>query len=341
MAVIAFANQKGGVGKTMTVAAVASILSQEGYRVLLVDLDAQRNLDMVAGHLGMPLEISRNDHETLSILQVLRKECTVEDAVVPSAIGDLLRASSQLYGWQGNRCLAEPVYMKLLREWTSLEQLLGTLKEGTCDLPMPLALRQCYHKVNHMGTLLQPTPQQSIPQVLAEKTEDYRILEEALSPVLHKYDYILIDTNPTLTLLTLNALYACSHLVIPVFPESSAIEATLELHETVETIKKLEPERDLQLAGVLLTKYAPRRLKSRRHIEILSHVVETMLGEYFFQTKIRESERASEYVEARMDIIRHDPTGQTAMDYRDFVKELKQRIAYDLATDRRLYAKQV
>lgn len=52
LSIITFANQKGGVGKTMTVAAVASILVREGNKVLLIDLDAQRNLDMVAGEFG-------------------------------------------------------------------------------------------------------------------------------------------------------------------------------------------------------------------------------------------------------------------------------------------------
>lgn len=49
---------------------------------------------------------------------------------------------------------------------------------------------------------------------------------------------------------------------------------------------------------------------------------------YPFITKIRETERASEFVEARLDAVRHDPTGNTSLDYQSFVEELKVRLAY-------------
>lgn len=327
MNVIAFANQKGGVGKTMTVAAVASILTQEGYKVLLVDLDAQRNLDMVAGEVGQALEIGRNDLDSKSILDVLEGKCSLKDAIIPSAIGDLVRATNQLYGWVGNKCLLEREYTALVKQLAEAQQIILNLSDGDSDLTDEITLARVDNHLKEMGKIVTKNGSLDLHSILEDRVYDYLILEKALDEVKENYDYVLIDTNPTLTLLTLNALYAAHFVVIPVFPEASAIEATLELYDTVSQIQNLNPNRFLEVLGVLTTKYSPRRLKSKRHEKILAEVVEDMLGSYLFKTKIRESERASEYVEARLDIVRHDPTGHTALDYRDFVQELKLKIA--------------
>lgn len=327
MNVIAFANQKGGVGKTMTVASAASILTQEGYKVLLIDLDAQRNLDMVAGEVGEALEIGRNDFESKSILHVLEGKCSIKDAIVPSAIGDLVRATNQLYGWVGNKCLLEREYTSLVKQLAEAQQNILNFNDGLTGFSEEIALARVEHHLKEMGKIVTKNGLLDLHSILEDRVYDYLILEKALEEVKGDYDYVLIDTNPTLTLLTLNALYASQFVVIPVFPEASAIEATLELYETVSQIQNLNPNRFLEVLGVLTTKYSPRRLKSKRHEKILTEVVEDMLGSYLFKTKIRESERASEYVEARLDIVRHDPTGNTAMDYRDFVQELKLKIA--------------
>lgn len=327
MNVIAFANQKGGVGKTMTVASTASILTQEGYKVLLIDLDAQRNLDMVAGEVGQALEIGRNDLESKSILDVLEGNCSLKEAIIPSAIGDLVRATNQLYGWVGNKCLLETEYTTLVKQLAEAQQVLLNLQDSVPGLDHETALARIEKHLKEMGRIVTKDGHLDLHSILEDRVYDYLILEKALEEVRGDYDYVLIDTNPTLTLLTLNALYASQFVVIPVFPEASAIEATLELYETVAQIQNLNPQRFLEVLGVLTTKYSPRRLKSKRHEKILAEVVEDMLNSYLFKTKIRESERASEYVEARLDIVRHDPTGHTALDYRDFVQELKLKIA--------------
>ncbi len=327
MNVIAFANQKGGVGKTMTVAAVASILTQEGYKVLMIDLDAQRNLDMVAGEEGQALEIRRNDLESKSILDVLEGKCSISDAIVPSAIGDLVRATNQLYGWVGNKCLLEREYTLLAKQIAETQEIVDNTTQSNGRLNAETALARVEQHLREINKIVTKNGTLALDSILEDRIYDYLILEKALVDVKENYDFVLIDTNPTLTLLTLNALYASQFVVIPVFPEASAIEATLELYETVSQIQALNPNRFLEILGVLTTKYSPRRLKSKRHEKILAEVVEDMLGSYLFRTKIRESERASEYVEARLDIVRHDPTGNTALDYREFVQELKVKIA--------------
>ncbi len=324
MSVITFANQKGGVGKTMTVAATASILVQEGYKVLLIDLDAQRNLDMVAGHIGQPtIEIKRNDLDTLSVLHVLNGTCTIQEAIIPSALGDLVRASNLLYGWVGEKALMENEVVALAQKYAAIQ---GKLQEPNHTQESIISLQE--NLINATIQVLTKQGKLSLNSLATDSSLDHRLLELALKPIKENYDYILIDTNPSLTLLTLNALYACEHVVIPCFPETSAEEAILELYETIMSIKRLNPSQRLEVTGVLLTKYAPHRLKSRRHEKILKNLIEERMGNYLFRAKIRESERASEYVEAAMDVIRYDPTGNTSMDYRAFVKELKLKIAH-------------
>lgn len=306
----------------MTVAATASALTQEGYKVLLIDLDAQRNLDMVAGHTENPsLEIPRNDTTTPNILHVLNGELKIEDILVPSAIGDLARASNSLYGWLGNRCLLERSFVDVCSE---LSEAIAIYSKQ--QLSPEQMLKQVYQRLDEMSNIITKENKFTLNQLANSANADSLILRKAIETIKNEYDYILIDTNPSLTLLTLNALCACDYVVIPTFPESSGVEAILELVETIDLVNA-NYNFDVKIAGVLMTKYSPNRKKSKRHDVILKEVVIDMLNSYLFTAKIRETEKASTYVEANADVIRNDPTGNTALDYIDFVKELKLRLS--------------
>jgi chromosome partitioning protein len=284
--VISFANQKGGVGKTLTVSATASILHEQGYRVLMIDQDAQRNLDMVA---GKNIAISRRSTDEKSILTVMNGECGIRDAIVRTDIGDLVRATNQLYGWQGPPVL-------------SLDELHSY--QGRTD---------------ELYALLE--------QRLGSRSSDnVYLLQKALGDVLEDYDYILIDTNPTLTLLTLNSLYAAEFVVIPAFSERSSAEAIIELFETIRSVKYYDSWHRIEVAGILMTKYNARLSACQRHLRKYADLARK-LDTYLFETKIRASAKASEYVEAGRDIYRYDPACTTSLDYVDFVKELRARIA--------------
>jgi len=284
--IITFANQKGGVGKTITVSATASILTSQGYRVLMIDQDAQRNLDMVADR---KIAISRSDTTSKSILTVLNGECTIEDAIITTPIGDLVRATNQLYSWNGPPVITATEFDSLKNE---PERLVSFLTERF--------------------------------QYVSEG-DSVHLLSNAISPIADRYDYILIDTNPTLTLLTLNALYATQFVVIPAFSEKSSAEAIVELCETIQKIKIFDPWRHLEIAGILMTKYDVRTRASRRHDKKFPNLA-ARLGVNLFKVKIRASAKAAEYVEAGLDIIRYDPKCNTSLDYIDFVEELKARV---------------
>ncbi len=283
--IIVFANQKGGVGKTISISATASILTSLDQKVLMIDLDAQRNLDMVA---GKGVAISRNDPAQKNILSVLNGECDIRDAIVHTEIGDLIRATNQLYGWAGVTIITEEEFKRLENK---PEQVISLLKERFEE----------------------------------KKKQDPHLLEQKLSSVRNDYDFILIDTNPTLTLLSTNSLYAAQFVVIPAFSERSSAEAVIELYESIQSLKYFDPGRKLEIAGLLMTKFDPRSRAGKRHVAKYASLTGRM-GVYLFDTKIRASAKAAEYVEAGMDIVRYAPDSTTAQDYISFAQELMGRI---------------
>lgn len=332
--IIAFANQKGGVGKTMTVSATASILTEKGFRVLMIDQDAQRNLDMIAGSPSENLAILRTDTTTLSVMDVLEDRCSMEEATIKTEIGDLVRATNRLYSWAGDGALSvetkKSVSQGMGKIWTQLQTLSADINEGKKVSGEELdSMARNLNKLNTQllyedAYLSYFKPEEFLN--LEEKVPDYKMLHHKLQPVLENYDYILIDTNPTITLLTMSALFAAEYVVIPVFSERSSAEAVIELAEAILGIKSTYPEKKLEVAGVLMTKYAKHLASAKRHDVMLPKLVNDKLKLHLFETRIRQTAKAAEYMESRMDIIRYDPKCNTSLDYYDYVEELLGRL---------------
>lgn len=280
--VISVTNQKGGVGKTVTVSSVAAILHEQGYKVLTINLDPQRNLDMAAG-----LALEREDNTTPSALQVLLGECSLRDAIVPSALGDLLRASSFLSRWTGNKLLSRDEYAEL--DDASLIRLLD--------------------ERFHAG--------------LGEN--DAAVLSKALKDVRDEYDFVLMDTNPSLTLLTLNALFAADYVLIPAFTEAASLDAILELWDTIQNIRYYNPERKLQILGILITRFQPRTTIAKNFIDIFGNLAAQM-NTIVFKQQIRQSIAVSEYMMVQKNLIAYNRQSPASIDYLAFVEELKQRL---------------
>lgn len=325
--IIAYANQKGGVGKTMTVSATASILTHRGYKVLMIDQDAQRNLDMVAGTKEQNLAIKRSDTTSLSILDVLNNKCSIEDATITTEIGDLVRATNQLYSWGGDSVLSYEIKKSMNHNLVKLWELLDT--DG--EMLSKMEIDEIKNRISSINAQLiygedYLSYREKIPSIMKEKVPDYAMLAYKLESVLDKYDFVLIDTNPTITLLTLTALYAARYVVIPVFSERSSAEAVMELAEAINGIKNMHPNKKLDVAGVLMTKYSKRLNSSKRHDVKLPKLINGGLKLHLFKTRISQSAKAAEYMESKTDIVRYNPNGVTAMDYQSYVNELLDRI---------------
>ena len=144
-----------------------------------------------------------------------------------------------------------------------------------------------------------------------------RALEKALAPVKDNYNYVLIDTPPSLGLLTINALVAAHGVIVPVQCEYLSLRGLVQLENTLTMIREnLNPEVGIQ--GILPTMYDKRTLHSREAVEIL----EENFGNLVFGTKIRKTIRYAEAPVKGSSVLKYDPTGSAAEAYRELAKEV-------------------
>jgi chromosome partitioning protein len=144
-----------------------------------------------------------------------------------------------------------------------------------------------------------------------------RALEKALAPVRDSYDYVLIDTPPSLGLLTINALVASNGVIVPVQCEYLSLRGLVQLENTLSMIREnLNP--DVGIVGILPTMYDKRTLHSREAVEILRE----NFGDLVFDTKIRKTVRYAEAPVKGTSVLKYDPTGNAAQAYRQLAKEV-------------------
>jgi chromosome partitioning protein len=144
-----------------------------------------------------------------------------------------------------------------------------------------------------------------------------RALEKALLPVKASYDYVLIDTPPSLGLLTINALVASNGVIVPVQCEYLSLRGLVQLENTMSMIREnLNP--NVEIAGILPTMFDGRTLHSREAIEIL----EENFGELVFKTRIRKTIRYAEAPVRGSSILKYDPNGPAAQAYRELAEEV-------------------
>jgi chromosome partitioning protein len=144
-----------------------------------------------------------------------------------------------------------------------------------------------------------------------------RALEKALAPVRDNYDYVLIDTPPSLGLLTINALVASNGVIVPVQCEYLSLRGLVQLENTLSMIREnLNPE--VGIVGILPTMYDTRTLHSREAVEILQE----NFGDLVFQTKIRKTVRYAEAPVKGTSVLKYDPSGNAAEAYRELAKEV-------------------
>ena len=144
-----------------------------------------------------------------------------------------------------------------------------------------------------------------------------RALEKALAPIKDRYDYIFIDTPPSLGLLTVNAFVAATGVIVPVQTEYLSLRGLVQLENTLSMIREnLNPS--VGIEGILPTMFDSRTLHSREAVEILQE----NFGELVFDTKIRKTVRYAEAPVKGTSVLKYDPTGSAAQAYRDLAKEV-------------------
>jgi len=144
-----------------------------------------------------------------------------------------------------------------------------------------------------------------------------RALEKSLLEVRDKYDFIMIDTPPSLGLLTINAFVAATGVIVPVQCEYLSLRGLVQLENTLAMVREnLNP--DVKIEGILATMFDRRTLHSREAVEIL----EESFGDLVFKTRIRKTVRYAEAPVKGQSVLKYDPSGTAAEGYRDLAKEV-------------------
>lgn len=244
--VIVVTNQKGGVGKTTTCAALTGIFRSNGKRVLAIDMDPQGNLSFSLGA----------EDDGYTIHDVMTGGCDIRDAVKTTPICDVITSNILLSG--------------------------------------------------------------SELELTSERREF--ILKDTLKIVKYSYDYIIIDTPPALSILTINAYTAADDLIIPMTPEILSLQGIAQLKETILAVKKYYNKR-LNIRGILLTKYVPRQALAR-DVEEMVEIVAEQLGTQVLENKIAVSVAAAEAPAHQQVLTEYSPGCKAAKDYIKLTKAL-------------------
>ncbi|MBR5179031.1 MAG: ParA family protein [Lachnospiraceae bacterium] len=246
MRTICIINRKGGVGKSTTASALAFGLAREKKKVLVIDLDAQRNLTY----------ITVKENPQITSYNVILKENTITEAIIPTSERiDFVAASGML---------------------------------SVAD-----------SSINDTG-------------------KEFR-LREALDEVKDKYDYCLIDTPPSLGVLTVNSLTAADSCIIPVQAEIFSLQGTGDLYNSIIAVKKYcNP--GLEISGILVTRCNSRILVTKELLTMLDDTAKRM-NTKVYSTKIRECAAVKEAQATRENLFTYAPKCNAALDYNDFIEE--------------------
>lgn len=156
-------------------------------------------------------------------------------------------------------------------------------------------------------------------ETITKTGKEYK-LREALKHISANYDYCIIDTPPALGILTINALTASDGAIIPAQADIYSIQGILQLNETIEDVKNYcNP--DLEIMGILLTRYNRRSVIRREVAEALSETAEE-IGTKLYSSTIRECVSLVEAQAVRNDIFDYAPKSNATADYNALINEI-------------------
>lgn len=157
------------------------------------------------------------------------------------------------------------------------------------------------------------------PILLGELDAHYK-LKDVVEPVRRKYEFILIDTPPTLGLITINALVAATHILIPIQSSYLSLEGTDDLLDTIEKIRKLVNPR-LEILGILITLHDKRTNISKDVV----NKIKKIFGKKVFNTMISKSVKLEESPAYKESIFTYAPYSVGSIQYKKLAQEVINR----------------
>jgi len=157
-------------------------------------------------------------------------------------------------------------------------------------------------------------------KLIGELDGHYR-LKDKMQQTAQSYDYIFIDTPPTLGMITVNALVASTHVLVPIQSSYFALEGTDDLLETIEKIKS-RPNPNLQLLGVVITMHDKRTTLAKD----IHEQIRDVFGDRLFRTVITKSIRLEESPAYKESIFSFAPKSSGAMEYYSLSEEILSRV---------------
>lgn len=154
--------------------------------------------------------------------------------------------------------------------------------------------------------------------LLDETGKEYK-LREAIEN-LRGYDYVVVDTPPSLNILTINALTACDYVVVPAQADLYSLQGISELAKTIDAVRKYTNPK-IRVSGILLTMYNGRTRIAKEVTEILEQLAQR-LDTKVFRTKIRSSVKATEIQFKQGGLFKYAPRATVTEDYRAWITEL-------------------
>ena len=145
------------------------------------------------------------------------------------------------------------------------------------------------------------------------------LLADLIEPFKKNYDFILIDSPPSLGILTINALAAADEVFIPLEAEFLAYRGLDSIVEIIDMVRKINKK--LKIGGVFMTKFN----KSRSLTKLIRTEVENAFGKVLFESVVRVNVSLAEAPSVGKDIFEYAPDSNGAADYRDLVKEILER----------------
>lgn len=146
------------------------------------------------------------------------------------------------------------------------------------------------------------------------------VLREQLSAVADEYDYIILDTPPALSVLTINAYTASDELVIPMLCEILSLQGIAQLKQTIFAVQRYY-NKELKVRGILLNKYNPRYTLTKE-VEELAGMIAQQLETKIFKSRISSAVCIAEAPAHGESIMTYSPKSRSVKEYMDFIEEL-------------------